>query len=351
MRAPAMTRLKTVTISRDSADQRAGRAGRIEPGVAYRLWSRIEHGTRPAHRAAGDHARSTWPVWRSRWRRGARRRSSWRSSTRRRRRRCAPGRELLRELGALDAHGRSPTSGGRWSSCRVHPRLARMVAGRARRAVVRSRRRRRGARRAARPPRLASRRPRPACRCCVRPDARRPRRSVGRSRGCGSERPTSPAGPVCASTPAWSTRIERARRCSPASPTASLGAVVPGSSSSPMAPALWLAADDPLAHGAVRGRRRPGRPPLRRPHPPRRRRRTMTLHPSVEGHRSVEGALFAAFNARMDQAVTRRLSRIAIARGRLTAAVDGGKWIWRVTMRAPARRAASSSAWRGSVTP
>ena len=47
-----MTRLTTVSISRDSADQRAGRAGRVEPGVAYRLWSRMEHGTRPAHRAA-----------------------------------------------------------------------------------------------------------------------------------------------------------------------------------------------------------------------------------------------------------------------------------------------------------
>ena len=47
-----MTRLTTVSISRDSAEQRAGRAGRTEPGVAYRLWSKIEHGSRPAHRAA-----------------------------------------------------------------------------------------------------------------------------------------------------------------------------------------------------------------------------------------------------------------------------------------------------------
>ncbi|MDQ3469648.1 MAG: ATP-dependent helicase HrpB, partial [Actinomycetota bacterium] len=46
-----MTRLTTVAISRDSADQRAGRAGRTEPGVAYRLWSRMEHGPRPVHRS------------------------------------------------------------------------------------------------------------------------------------------------------------------------------------------------------------------------------------------------------------------------------------------------------------
>ena len=46
-----LSRLTTVTTSRASADQRAGRAGRTEPGVAYRLWSKIEHGTRPRHRS------------------------------------------------------------------------------------------------------------------------------------------------------------------------------------------------------------------------------------------------------------------------------------------------------------
>ena len=44
-----MSRLTTVTTSRASADQRAGRAGRVEPGVAYRLWSKLEQGTRRAH--------------------------------------------------------------------------------------------------------------------------------------------------------------------------------------------------------------------------------------------------------------------------------------------------------------
>ena len=46
-----LSRLTTVTTSRASADQRAGRAGRTEPGVAYRLWSKIEHGTRQRHRS------------------------------------------------------------------------------------------------------------------------------------------------------------------------------------------------------------------------------------------------------------------------------------------------------------
>ncbi len=38
-----MDRLDTVTISRSSADQRAGRAGRIAPGQAIRLWTAHEH--------------------------------------------------------------------------------------------------------------------------------------------------------------------------------------------------------------------------------------------------------------------------------------------------------------------
>lgn len=38
-----MTRLETRRISRASATQRAGRAGRLEPGTCYRLWSEDQH--------------------------------------------------------------------------------------------------------------------------------------------------------------------------------------------------------------------------------------------------------------------------------------------------------------------
>ena len=41
--ASGMTRLDTQRISRASATQRAGRAGRLEPGVCYRLWSQSQH--------------------------------------------------------------------------------------------------------------------------------------------------------------------------------------------------------------------------------------------------------------------------------------------------------------------
>lgn len=38
-----LTRLETVRVTRDAADQRAGRAGRLGPGICYRLWSEASH--------------------------------------------------------------------------------------------------------------------------------------------------------------------------------------------------------------------------------------------------------------------------------------------------------------------
>ena len=48
----AMTRLDTQRISRASATQRAGRAGRLEPGVCYRLWSEDQHAQLAAYGSA-----------------------------------------------------------------------------------------------------------------------------------------------------------------------------------------------------------------------------------------------------------------------------------------------------------
>ena len=44
-----LDRLQLTPISRASADQRAGRAGRTEPGVCVRLWSASSHRLRPEH--------------------------------------------------------------------------------------------------------------------------------------------------------------------------------------------------------------------------------------------------------------------------------------------------------------
>ncbi len=46
--ATGITRLETVRVSRASADQRAGRAGRTEPGIAIRLWHQGQTAALPA---------------------------------------------------------------------------------------------------------------------------------------------------------------------------------------------------------------------------------------------------------------------------------------------------------------
>ncbi|HZT82662.1 MAG TPA: ATP-dependent helicase C-terminal domain-containing protein, partial [Gemmataceae bacterium] len=45
--AVGLDRLKLTPVSRASADQRAGRAGRTRPGVCVRLWSEVSHHARP----------------------------------------------------------------------------------------------------------------------------------------------------------------------------------------------------------------------------------------------------------------------------------------------------------------
>ncbi len=45
-----LTRLETVRVTRDAAEQRAGRAGRLSPGICYRLWPQALHASFLAHR-------------------------------------------------------------------------------------------------------------------------------------------------------------------------------------------------------------------------------------------------------------------------------------------------------------
>lgn len=45
-----LSRLQTTRVSMDSADQRAGRAGRLSPGVCYRMWSLADHSRLEEHR-------------------------------------------------------------------------------------------------------------------------------------------------------------------------------------------------------------------------------------------------------------------------------------------------------------
>lgn len=45
-----LSRLETVRISKDAADQRAGRAGRLSPGTCYRMWTEASHKRLAEHR-------------------------------------------------------------------------------------------------------------------------------------------------------------------------------------------------------------------------------------------------------------------------------------------------------------
>ena len=122
----AMTRLTTVATSRASAEQRAGRAGRTEPGAAYRLWSKLEHGTRAKHRlpeiAQADLAGFALEL--AAWGGGDDLRfiDTPPSGA------LAQARELLAALHAVDDDGSITPLGRTMLGLPVHPRLARMVA-------------------------------------------------------------------------------------------------------------------------------------------------------------------------------------------------------------------------------
>jgi len=122
-----MTRLTTISTSRASADQRAGRAGRTEPGVAYRLWSKLEHATRRAHLEAEITQVDLAGV--------ALELAAWGTPVVDLRfidpppaRAMQQAHELLRSLGAIDSGGVPTPTGRSMLSLPVHPRLARMVA-------------------------------------------------------------------------------------------------------------------------------------------------------------------------------------------------------------------------------
>jgi len=122
-----MTRLATVKVSKASADQRKGRAGRTSPGVCHRLWTQHTHQHLKAHTppeiADADLAPlalelAVWGThdpaelqWLDPPPEGA----------------YDQARDLLRRLGALDDAGDVTDHGRRMSGLGLHPRLAHMV--------------------------------------------------------------------------------------------------------------------------------------------------------------------------------------------------------------------------------
>lgn len=125
--ARGMTSLETVRISRASAEQRAGRAGRLGPGTCYRLWSEGSHGallpfTPPEIRGA-DLAPLAMEL--ARWGVGDALQLAWLDPPPTGH--LAGARFLLQLLGALDGQGRLTPLGDEMAQFPAHPRLARLL--------------------------------------------------------------------------------------------------------------------------------------------------------------------------------------------------------------------------------
>jgi ATP-dependent helicase HrpB len=124
--ASGMNRLELQRISRASADQRTGRAGRTAPGVCYRLWGEGAERSLAAYAPPEVCVADLAPlaldlaVWGTeaaalRWL------DAPPAAT------LASARDLLQRLGALDAGGRVTAHGRAMQEFPAHPRLAHML--------------------------------------------------------------------------------------------------------------------------------------------------------------------------------------------------------------------------------
>jgi ATP-dependent helicase HrpB len=121
-----VTRLETLRVSRAAADQRRGRAGRIEPGVCYRLWDEpqtaaLEPFARPEILAADL---SSFALDLAAWGGGPEQLAFLDPPPRAA---LTEAKALLRELGVIDGDGRITAEGKLLRRLPLPPRLARMV--------------------------------------------------------------------------------------------------------------------------------------------------------------------------------------------------------------------------------
>ena len=122
-----LTRLETIRVTQDSAEQRRGRAGRLEPGICSRLWTSGEHQSlapcRPPEILDSDLAPLLLEL--AQWGTANPAELSWLTpppaGT------VAQARELLTDLGALNIEGQITAHGRRMAELPLHPRLAHML--------------------------------------------------------------------------------------------------------------------------------------------------------------------------------------------------------------------------------
>lgn len=122
-----VTRLATVRVSRASADQRRGRAGRTEPGVCYRLWDEAETASLPAFSEPEIRSADLAPLVLdcAEWGVTDPRTLAWLDPPTPAALEAA--RDELHALGALDAGGRLTDAGRRLRALPLPPRLATML--------------------------------------------------------------------------------------------------------------------------------------------------------------------------------------------------------------------------------
>ena len=121
-----LARLVTVPVSRAEADQRRGRAGRLGPGVCYRLWTRGEEGGLPGFAPPEIAETDLAPL--------ALELALWGAAPGELRwldpppeAAFAAAQGLLTDLGALDGEGRITDHGRAVAAEPLHPRLAHML--------------------------------------------------------------------------------------------------------------------------------------------------------------------------------------------------------------------------------
>ncbi|MEN8170156.1 MAG: ATP-dependent helicase HrpB [Pseudomonadota bacterium] len=122
-----LTRLKTVRVSRASAVQRAGRAGRLEPGVCYHLWSEAtQQGLVPYNNPEIIEADlAPLALQLAQW--GVADAVSLRWLDTPPAAALSQAQQLLQQLGALDTRQRITPDGAKMARLPLHPRLAHML--------------------------------------------------------------------------------------------------------------------------------------------------------------------------------------------------------------------------------
>jgi ATP-dependent helicase HrpB len=122
-----MTRLETGRVSRSSAEQRMGRAGRLDTGVCYRLWTEQEDRMLAAHDSPEiiDADLAPLALELAAWGVKDVEELQWLDIPPKAA--LAQAQELLQQLGALDAHGQITAHGRVLAGMGLHPRLGQMI--------------------------------------------------------------------------------------------------------------------------------------------------------------------------------------------------------------------------------